>query len=81
MADIRLKFMGMLIQRIGGGRYQPRLESLIRALDMLRRDCKFTLGHCTVRRLRDKILVVAEGEKTSFRIRHEKRKSESNREK
>ena len=67
--DIRLKFLGTVIQTVGGGRYQPRLNSLIGALDKLRADCKFTIGHCTVRRLRDKILIVPEGQKTSFRIR------------
>ncbi|MBO4700210.1 MAG: tRNA lysidine(34) synthetase TilS [Alphaproteobacteria bacterium] len=67
--DIRLKFLGTVIQTVGGDRYQPRLNSLIGALDKLRADCKFTIGHCTVRRLRDKILIVPEGQKTSFRIR------------
>ena len=71
--DIRLKFMGHVIQRVGGDRYQPRLNSLIGALDKLRSDCKFTLGHCTVRRLGNRIMVVPEGEKTSFRKRDEKR--------
>lgn len=72
--DIRLKFLGCVIQKIGGDRYQPRLNSLIGALDNLRTDCKFTLGHCTVRRLKEKILVVPEGAKTTFRKRNEKRR-------
>lgn len=72
MPDIRLKFIGTLIQAIGGDEYQPRLDALRRALDRLRCDCKFTLGHCTVRRLRGRILIVREGAKTSFRKRHEK---------
>ena len=67
--DIRLKFLGTVIQTVGGDRYQPRLKSLIGALDKLQSDCKFTIGHCTVRRLGDKILIVREGQKTSFRIR------------
>lgn len=67
--DIRLKFLGTVIQKIGGNRYQPRLNSLIGALDKLRADCKFTIGHCTVRRMCGRILVVREGQKTSFRIR------------
>ena len=67
--DIRLKFFGTLVQKIGGARYQPRLNSLRLALDKLHADCKFTIGHCTVRRLRGRILVVPEGEKTSFRKR------------
>ena len=71
--DIRLKFIGTIIRRIGGDRYLPRLESIVRAVDMLRADCKFTLGHCTVRRFGDQILVVPEGEKTSFRKRHGKK--------
>ena len=71
--DIRLKFVGTIIRRIGGDRYLPRLDSLVRAVDMLRADCKFTLGHCTVRRFRGEILVVPEGEKTSFRKRHGKK--------
>ena len=71
--DIRLKFIGTIIRRIGGDRYLPRLDSLVRAIQMLRADCKFTLGHCTVRRLHGQILVVPEGEKTSFRKRHGKK--------
>lgn len=71
--DIRLKFLGTLIQVIGGDKYPPRLNSLAVALSKLGRDCKFTLGHCTLRRLNNKILVVPEGEKTTFRKRrHEK---------
>ena len=72
--DIRLKFIGTLIQKIGGDDYQPRLKSLTGALDKLSNDCKFTLGHCTVRRLGDKILIVPEGAKTTFRKRNEKNK-------
>lgn len=67
--DIRLKFIGTLIQTIGGNNYPARLNSLTSALDRLQNDCKFTLGHCTVRRLGDRILVVSEGAKTSFRKR------------
>lgn len=67
--DIRLKFLGTVIQTVGGDRYQPRLNSLMGAVEKLRTDCKFTLGHCTVRRLGGRILVVREGQKTSFRIR------------
>ncbi len=71
--DIRLKFIGTLIQTIGGDKYPPRLNSLAAALSRLQANCKFTLGHCTLRRLNDKILVVPEGEKTTFRKRrHEK---------
>ena len=73
--DIRLKFLGTLIKNIGGDSYQPRLKSLNAALDKLSNDCKFTLGHCTVRRLGEKILVVPEGSKTTFRKRNEKRQS------
>ncbi len=73
--EIRLKFLGTLIQRIGGNDYQPRLNSLKNALDKLNADCKFTLGHCTVRRLGRKILIVHEGCKSSFRKRHGKQKS------
>lgn len=71
--DIRLKFIGTVIRRIGGDRYLPRLDSLLRVMEMLRGDCKFTLGHCTVRRFRGQIMVVPEGEKTSFRKRHGKK--------
>lgn len=70
--NIRLKFIGTLIQQIGGDNYQPRLNSLRRALSNLQSDCKFTLGHCTVRRLNGRILIVPEGAKTSFRTRHGK---------
>ena len=71
--DISLKFLGNLIQKIGGDRYQARLNSLSVALNKLHADCKFTLGHCTVRCLRGQILIVPEGEKTSFRKRNRKR--------
>lgn len=71
-AEIRLKFLGTLIQTIGGNYYQPRLESLTRALNQLMHDTQFTLGHCTIRRLRGQILIVPEGNKTSFRKRHGK---------
>jgi tRNA(Ile)-lysidine synthase len=72
--EIRLKFTGLLIQRIGGDEYPVRLNSLRNALSNLQSDCKFTLGHCTIRRLNDRILIVPEGKRTSFRKRHEKRK-------
>ncbi len=72
MPDIRLKFVGTLIQKIGGDNYPPRLNSLQLALNKLHGDCKFTLGHCTVRRLGERILIVPEGAKTTFRIRHGK---------
>ena len=72
--EIRLKFIGTLIQRIGGDVYPVRLNSLQNALSRLGADCKFTLGHCTIRRLNDRILIVPEGKRTSFRKRHEKRK-------
>ena len=74
MPDIRLKFIGTLIQKIGGDSYQPRLNSLQLAMDRLHGDCKFTLGHCTLRRLGERILIVPEGAKTTFRIRHGKNK-------
>lgn len=76
--DVRLKFLGTLIQRIGGDEYQPRLNSLSNALNKLTSDCKFTLGHCTVRRLGQRILIVPEGAKTSFRKRHGKQKKQKN---
>lgn len=72
--DIRLKFIGTLIKKIGGDDYPPRLKSLARALDNLSMDCKFTLGHCTIRRLGEKILIVPEGARTTFRKRNEKNK-------
>ena len=72
MPDIRLKFIGTLIQKIGGDNYQPRLNSLESAEKKLHGDCKFTLGHCTLRRLGTRILIVPEGAKTTFRKRHGK---------
>lgn len=72
--DFRLKFIGTLVQKIGGNDYPARLNSLQKALSNLQSDCKFTLGHCTIRRLNDRILIVPEGNRTSFRKRHEKRK-------
>ena len=70
--DIRLKFIGTLVQKIGGNNYQPRLDSLRRAEEKLHGNCKFTVGHCTIRRLGERILIVREGAKTTFRIRHGK---------
>ncbi len=67
--NIRLKFIGTLVQKIGGNDYQPRLNSLRRAINALRGDTMFTLGHCTIRRLGPQIMIVPEGEKTSFRKR------------
>lgn len=65
--EFRLKLLGHLIQEIGRNDYQPRLNSIEIALDRLKDNCKFTLGHCTVRRLGDDILIVPEGQSTSFR--------------
>ena len=80
--DISLKFIGVLIQTIGGNNYQPRLNSLVFALSKLKSDCKFTLGHCTLRRFKNQILIVPEGAKTSIRKKNEKikrlKKSKSN---
>ena len=70
--DISLKSLGVLIQTIGGNNYQPRLNSLTFALGKLKSDCKFTLGHCTVRRFKNQILIVPEGAKTSIRKKNEK---------
>ena len=75
--DVGLKLLGTLIQKIGGNEYQPRLNSLSSALSKLQHDCKFTLGHCTIRRLGPRILIVPEGSKTSFRTRYGKSKSNS----
>lgn len=75
--EIRLKFLGTLIMQIGGGEYQPRLKSLESALHNLSQDCKFTLGHCTVRRLGSRILIVPEGARASFRKKHERHEKES----
>lgn len=76
--DIRLKFIGTLVQKIGGNDYQPRLKSLRVALDKLASDVTFTLGHCTLRRCGGKILIVREGTKTSIRKRqrHGKKSTE-----
>jgi len=72
--EIRLKLLGLMIQKIGGGSYSPRLNSLQNALCRLGDDCQFTLGHCTIRRLGNRILIVPEGKRTTFRKRYEKRK-------
>ncbi len=72
--DIGLKCLGVLIQTIGGDDYQPRLNSLMFALSKLKSDCKFTLGHCTIRRFKNQILIVPEGAKTSIRKKNEKLK-------
>jgi tRNA(Ile)-lysidine synthase len=64
---IRLKLLGTLIRNVGGDEYQPRLNSLEKALDRLRADGKFTLGHCALRRLSDNILIVPEGASVRFK--------------
>ena len=69
---IGLKCLGTIIRNIGGNNYQPRLNSLTIALTKLTSDCQFTLGHCTLRRLHDQILIVPEGAKTSIRKKNEK---------
>ena len=69
---IGLKSFGMLIQIIGGNRYQPRLTSLNFALSKLHDNCQFTLGHCTIRRHGPQILIVPEGTRTSIRKKNEK---------
>ena len=71
-AHIGLKCLGTIIQIIGGGDYQPRLNSLNFALSKLHGDCKFTLGNCTIRRFKNQILIVPEGAKTSIRKKNEK---------
>ncbi len=67
--DIRLKLLGMILQKIGGGKYQPRLNSLENALDKLSSDTKITLSGCVLRRLNDEILIVPQGNSCSFRKR------------
>lgn len=69
---IGLRLLGILIQTIGGNQYQPRLNSLEFALSKLHDSCQFTLGHCTVRRHGNQILIVPEGAKTSIRKKNEK---------
>jgi hypothetical protein len=69
---IGLKLLGLLIQTIGGNEYQPRLNSLEFALSKLQGNCQFTLGHCTIRRHGNQILIVPEGAKTSIRKKNEK---------
>ena len=69
---IGLKCLGTLIQIIGGNNYQPRLNSLEFALNKLQNECQFTLGHCTIRRFKNQILIVPEGAKTSIRKKNEK---------
>lgn len=72
--DIGLKLLGTLIKIIGGDNYQPRLNSLNNALSKLKSECKFTLGHCTIRHFKGQILIVPEGAKTSIRKKNEKLK-------
>lgn len=70
--EVRLKLFGTMIQIIGGNNYQPRLNSLEKALGSLHSDTKFTLGRCAVRRFGDEVLIVPEGASTSFRKRKRK---------
>ena len=76
--DIGLKLLGTLIQTIGGDCYRPRLDSLRGAMARLGGDTKFTLGHCTLRRLDTRIIIVPEGAKTTFRKRNGKQKKKEN---
>jgi len=75
--DIRLKFIGTLVMKIGGGKYAPRLKSLEFALNKLRGNCKITLGRCVIRRHGTRILIAREGTRTSFRTKHENRHKKS----
>jgi tRNA(Ile)-lysidine synthase len=65
--EIRLKLLSELVRKIGKAEYPPRLEKIIFALEKLRGDCKFSLGHCGIRRLGDKIIIAPQGESLSFR--------------
>lgn len=65
--EIRLKLLSRLIQEIGGLPYPPRLEKIQLALEKLKRDTIFTIGHCSCRRMGEKILIAPEGTSISFR--------------
>lgn len=67
--EIRLKLLGLLVQKVGGSGYQPRLNSLEKALNSLGSDCKITLGGCVIRRLGSEIVIVPEGTSSSFKKR------------
>jgi tRNA(Ile)-lysidine synthase len=65
--EIQLKLLSYLIQKIGGEKYPIRMAQIKSAIQQLRGDCKFTLGHCVLRRLGKKILIAREGESASFK--------------
>ncbi len=76
--DIRLKLLGTILQRLGTGKYQPRLKSLEFAIKSLKSDCKITLADCILRRLKNEILIVPVGQSCSFRKRAYKKQEGKN---
>ncbi|MDR1360987.1 MAG: tRNA lysidine(34) synthetase TilS [Rickettsiales bacterium] len=67
--ELQLKTLSRVIQSVGNLAYAPRLQSVKDLLYDMRAqtNMKRTLGHCTIRRLNDKIIIVPEGESASFR--------------
>ena len=65
--EIQLKLFSEILKIIGKNNYSPRLKSLKNALNKLEVNSKFTLSNCTIRRFKDKILIVHEGENVSLK--------------
>lgn len=65
--EIQFKLISEILKRLGKNNYNTRLKSLKNALNNLRIDSKFTLSGCTIRRFKNKIIIVREGESTSLK--------------
>ena len=65
--EIQFKLISEILKKIGKNNYSPRLKSLKNALNRLGANSKFTLSNCTIRRFNNKIIIVKEGENTSFK--------------
>lgn len=65
--EIQFKLISEILKKIGENNYSTRLKSLKNALNRLGANSKFTLSNCTIRRFNNRIIIVKEGENTSFK--------------
>ncbi len=66
--EVQLKLVSHLIQKIGGGEYPAKFESIKRILNMILNDPDnaMTLNRCYIRILNGRVLITREGESKSF---------------
>ena len=64
--ELQLKFLGEALRRVSRADYSPRLSDIQRLLNRLRHDTVSTLSNCRIRRFKEKILIVREGDSISF---------------